>query len=66
MVLYIDDFSVDSSTLPLGSSTVVVSSEPPDGRLYIGGVPEGIDVGGQVASSLSLLGCISNIIVNGE
>ena len=58
-----DDELVGSSQLPTSSSIIGMASQA---VMYLGGVPEHVDITNMAASSQPLLGCLSNLIINKE
>lgn len=62
--LYIDEEVVDSSVYPVAARFPL--ARPSGGGLYIGGLPSGVDGRGKAASLRSLLGCVSDVVLNGK
>ncbi len=62
--MLVDDMLVAESELPSGVNSIPM--DPITGRLYLGGIPNGLDVAGKVAKENGLDGCVSDIIVNGK
>ncbi|XP_052775570.1 laminin subunit alpha-2-like [Mya arenaria] len=59
--LYVDDTMVATDRLQRRFSDIAVRE---DGGLYLGGVPDGLKVDDQAATSKSLDGCISDVVIN--
>ena len=64
--MYIDDRRVGSTTIALSSLSRIEGMLGSQGGLYIGGVPQGVDVRNMAASLDSLKGCLSDLIVNSK
>ncbi|KAL3869140.1 hypothetical protein ACJMK2_041857 [Sinanodonta woodiana] len=63
LVLLMDDEKVADGSLPSGTTSITVRE---DGGLYLGGVPEGINIDSMASTTKSLNGCISDVVINGR
>lgn len=59
----IDDNEAGSTRLPKGITRIEVL---PDTGLFMGGVPDGVNVGTSASTSQALQGCIRDVVLNGK
>ena len=60
--MHVDDELVGSAVLSPGGTDI--NNLTPDGSLYLGGVPQGMDITGKAASTQPIRGCLSDVILN--